>query len=140
MEFGKRLRKLRQESFKQNKTVNIDSISKHLQITRGHLMKVERGERQPFDFETIRKFCLFIKRPDLISELYESSIRSRGNVVFDLDNVSELKRESVLKLAREWEDPNSDVWEFLNEKLENLIQNRSTQNADGSDDQSARKI
>lgn len=102
MNFGEIIRELRQEAFKKDRGKNIDSISKFLNISRGHLMNVERGDRQPFGEDLIQSFCEFIGKTDKINDLLEASIASRDNLVFDLKGANENQRRQALKLAREW--------------------------------------
>lgn len=110
MDFGTRVRELRQMAYRRDPAVNIDSVSEYLDISRGQLMKIERGDKKPFDPERIRKFCDLINRQDLENELNKLALDSKQSMVFELENASVKQRETVLMLAREWDNPNSKIW------------------------------
>ena len=118
MEFGTRIRKLRQAAYRKNPAINIDSLSDHLNISRGQLMKIERGEKQPFDEENIRNFCNYVNRPELIGELLNLAFESKRKLVFELDTANEKQKRVALLLAREWDNPESYIWddEFYNKR------------------------
>ena len=106
MEFGERVRKLRQES-----GISITELASRLGVTKVYVSDVELGRRSPFSLARIKQVSDVLGCDPF--ELYVLSVRSRGHVTLPMEGVDDRQSRLASVLSYRWNDFSSDELDKL---------------------------
>ena len=90
MEFGERVRELRQDS-----GISLTELANRLGVTKVYVSDVERGRRSPFSLARIKQVSGILGCDPF--ELYVLSVRSRGHVTLPMEGVSDKQNRIQFK-------------------------------------------